>query len=176
MVTGRRECRAGASCRPETVAQALHCLVQHGPLTVEQLVGELASRFDVHVTKGQLYDWSNPYQADAQLACPLRVHHALTRLQHSGALLAAIARDAGYRIEPLASASSSADRVQAECLDVTAAAGLLASIVRATTRDGEFSDDDRLQVRPAIERVKREVADVEAVVEGETGAPLRAVR
>lgn len=166
MVTGRKSCTNGTPCQPADLAQALHCLVQHGRLTVEQLVGELASRYDIHATRSQMYDWSNPYTPLRDLAMPLRVVRAITVLQGNPVVLEMLALDIQHRVEPMAESTSAlAAVVRDEALDVQCAVGRASEQIRRITADGVVTDDERAETRPVIRELKRQTAELEAAVE-----------
>ena len=165
MVVGRKQCQAGTPCQPMDLAQALHCLVQHGALAVDALVGALAQQFDVHVTRSQMYEWSNPYTSPRELSMPLRVLRAVQIIQRSPAVLEQLGSDIGHRVEPLAPLAPTVARVRDEALDVQGAVGRASDHVRQITADGVITDAERAAARPVLRDVKQQVAELEAALE-----------
>lgn len=164
MNTSRKRCREGEHCTPATVAQGFSCLVQHGGYTVAELVEVLGRVYDVHVTREQLYEWSNPYRDERHLACPLRVVVALTRLQRNPVVLDLLARGIGYRLEAMPT-DAAVLTLEQEFLDVADVHGLLARSVRDATADRVIDESERAHLRATISQAKRELADLEAAVE-----------
>lgn len=159
----RLDCRSGQACVPTTLAEALHCLVQHGDLSVEELVAPLADRFGVHVSRAQLYEWSNAYRSDPNVRCPLRVVDAIQQIQGSSVLLAFLAQRIGYTLD-VVPAGEHTDTLEREFLESAAAVGELAHTIRVVTADRRLSADERQQLQRDIFNAKRELADVEAAV------------
>lgn len=164
MTKSRKLCRDGEPCLPTTGAEALCCLVQHGEQAVPHLVERLARDFDVHVTREQLYEWSNPYRPDAHLACPMRVVIALTRIQRNPVIVEWLGHEIGYRLELLAP-EGRVDAIEREYLDVAVVHGRLADGVREATADRVIDDRERAMLRATISQARRELADLEAAVE-----------
>lgn len=159
MVNGRKACTSGTPCQPTELAQAVNCLVQHGRYSVEQLCGLLEQRFDIHVSRGQLYDWSNPYASAKDVAMPIRVLYAVQVLQQSPVVLAFLGLGIAHRVEPLASIAGSVARVRDEAFDVVASVGRTAERIR------EITDDERAGARPLLRDVKQQIAELESALE-----------
>lgn len=169
----RKQCRSGSPCAPATPAEALNCLVQHGVLTVGELADQLATRHDIHVSRAQLYDWSNPYAPAGALALPFRVLVALTEITRNPIVLEVLGRQIGYRVDPLPMPDHAA-AVEREFLDVSVGHGKLAEAVRMATDDGQISDVERGVLRVVVCDQKRQLAELEAAIE--TPAPGRGPR
>lgn len=166
MVVGRKSCTHGTPCQVTDLAQAVHCLTQHGRVTVEQLATELATaRFEIHTTCAQLYAWSNPYQPLRDLAMPIRVVRAITVLQGNPIVLEVLARDIQHRVEPMADVEADVARVRDEALDVQGAVGRASDQVRRITADGQITEQERAETRPVLRDLKRQTAELEAALE-----------
>lgn len=159
----RNDCRSGRPCVPATLAEALHCVVQHGDLAVEELVGPLATRFGVHVSRAQLYEWSNAYRSDANVRCPLRVIDAVQQIQCSSVLLAFLAQRIGCTLDVVPTPLG-ADTIEREFLESAAAHGELAHTIRVVTEDRRVTPEERQQILRDVLHAKRELADVEAAL------------
>lgn len=63
MIGSRKDCLGGLACQPTTLAEALHCLIEHSVDDVAALSTALAARFDVHASRAYLYELANPHRA-----------------------------------------------------------------------------------------------------------------
>lgn len=106
----RKQCREGESCRPESDAQAWHCLIEHSAIPVKELVGKLASEYGIHVREGYLYEAANPYrQPEHSGYVQARLLVPLTEITGNFVVLDWIERRMGRVAIPLP-AESPADR------------------------------------------------------------------
>lgn len=170
MTYDRATCRRSTPCVHSTLAEALHCLTQHGDLSLNEVVGKLAER-DIHVRAAQLYDWSNCYQTDVRLAMPLRVFAALVEITHCPLTVEFLARRIGYRMEPIGAAMSGtrAAQVQDEAMELVASVGVLMANVRAAMADGAFDESDTMKLRAPLRDAKQRLAELERAIEARAG-------
>ena len=171
MTHDRQTCRRSTPCHHQTLAEALHCLTQHGDLTLNEVVGKLAER-DIHVRAKQLYDWSNCYQVDERMAMPFRVFAALVDITRCPLVLEFLARRIGYRMEPLGvrqSARSRAAQVQDEAMELVASIGVLVANVRAAMADGACDETDAMHLRGPLRDAKQRLAELERAIEAPDG-------
>jgi hypothetical protein len=108
VIRSRKDCVGGQRCTPANAPEALHCLIEHGPLEVNELSGELAARFDLHVSRAALYELANPHRADRGNRT-LRIISALTAITRRTVLLKYLAREAGGEFVQLPHVEAGAD-------------------------------------------------------------------
>ena len=95
MIRSRKDCLGGRACEPATIAEALHCLIEHSALDVAALAMAVnAHDDDVHVSRAYLYELANPHRPDRGIRT-LAVAAALTTVTRRGVLLQFLCRAQG---------------------------------------------------------------------------------
>jgi len=167
MTSDRRTCRLDTPCRPQTLAEAMHCAAHHAELTLTQIVGRLAER-DIHVKAKQVYDWTSCYQREERMAMPMRVAAGIVEITRSPIVAEFELRRIGYRVEPIGTASAGATRasqVQDEAMELVASVGVLMANVRAALADHAFDEADVLKLRAPLRDAKQRLAELERAIE-----------
>lgn len=104
MIGSRKDCRGGRACEPATLAEALHCLIEHSDLEVDQLAASL-DRYGLHASRSYLYELANPARGDRG-ARGLQVASALTAITLRPVLLRFLCRVHGGEFVALPKAAA----------------------------------------------------------------------
>lgn len=161
MIRGRKDCRGGQACEPTTIAEALHCLIEHSTQTVGELAAALGAA-DLNGSRAYLYELANPHRPERGLRA-LAIASALTTITQRAVVLRFLCRANGGEFVQLPPAVTTNDagaaRLAAETLrEFSEAMQAFAD----GAADGTWSPEEveRLERdgRDAIERILQTIA------------------
>ena len=151
MIRGRKDCLGGQPCEPASIAEALHCLIEHSSLDVDRLATVLNGHGVGHVSRAYLYDLANPHRTDRGSRV-LDVAAALTSITGRPVLLRFLCRANGGEFVQLPAVTDG----QADAMNLSA--GALREFAQAMQAfaDGQA---DRRWTEDEVARLERECHD-----------------
>ncbi len=157
MTQNTRSCALGRNrCTPRNLTEVVHCVARHSGIDGHHLADQLGTDYATFIR------WTEP---NGVCQMPGRKFAQLAQLTGRFDHIAWIAADAGLVVSATVKAATPAERVR-ELLDITEHVGRLAGADRDLSADGVLDNDERIELRNIVQRVKRELAEYEQIITG----------
>jgi hypothetical protein len=159
MTRSRSECRSGHRCDIQSLSDAVHCVIHHSDLSLNEIAERLGVR------PGYLSDAANQDRDEVQFQARLIV--PLTAVTGRSTVLEYVAHSAGFAMTPIPAVAlrqhSAMDDLDVAVQDL----GQTAAQVRSALADGVVGADEAARVRACTLKVITAAARIADTVEAQ---------